>query len=409
MKLKKIYQFNISISIVNQLFTAVIPLILLPWLSLKLGSEQMGVYALVVSMVSFFSIFIDYGFNTYSVNFILKNILNINLIYSHFVSVLFVRFINLFIAFLIICVLSFFFEVISNHFLSFVFGFLYLLGNILGPIWLYQSFSKLGLYSISNILLRLLFLVPNYFFVNSSEDLNLSIILWSSPSLVFGLISLFYTKTFFFNNITLKKINFEIIENFQNPFLLFVSNLYVSAYTSATTLISGFLLSPTEVSNFFIAERVIRGSSLLLSPISQVVFVKSHELLQKGVSFYRRHVFNLFKYSLLVFLLSLLIFIFSNFAINLLFKNKYTHAIELIKIMSLIPFFVAISNILGTQILLVQSRFKEFSNKIGAISILNLFFFIFFTSTYKLHGAAFACLLGEFLIILNLIKSLKYL
>lgn len=378
MSLKKLIYFNISSSIVNQFFTAIIPLILLPWLSLKLGSEKMGVYALVVSMVSFFTIFIDYGFNTFSANFIIKNKLNIDLIYSHFISASLVRMINLFILFLTICILSFFFKIISNNFLSFAIGFLYLLGNILGPIWLYQSFSILGFYSIANILLRLIFLLPNFFFIHSQEDLNISIVLWSMPALIFGIISFFFAKRKFFKNVIFKNINIEIIKNFQQPFLLFISNLYISAYTSATTLISGFLLSPTEVSNFFIADRVIRGSSLLLTPISQVVYIKSHELLQKGTLFYRRHIYNLFKYSFLLLIISLLIFTCSKFAINLLFKNKYPKAIELVKIMSLIPFFVAISNILGTQILLVQSRYKEFSFKVGIISIVNLIVFIFF-------------------------------
>ena len=409
MLLKKLIYFNISSSIINQFFTAIIPLILLPWLSIKLGTEKMGVYALVVSMVSFFTIFIDYGFNIYSTNFIIRNKLNIDIVFSHFLSVTIVRLINLFILFLTICLLSLFYSIISNNFLSFSIGFLYLLGNILGPIWIYQSFSILGFYSIANISLRIVFLLPIFFFVQSSSDLNISIILWSIPSLIFGFLSLLFTIRKYFKHVNIKNINIEITKNYQQPFLLFISNLYISAYTSATTLISGFLLSPSEVSNFFIADRVIRGSSLLLAPISQIVYVKSHEMLQKGISFYRRHIFTLFRYSFLLLIMSFLIFVSSNFLINILFKNKYPEAIILIKIMSLIPFFVAISNILGTQILLVQSKFKEFSFKVGIISVFNLFIFILFTKTFGLHGAAYSCLLAEFSVILILRKSLKYL
>lgn len=409
MNLKNNQYFNISSSIIYQFFTAIIPLILLPWFALKLGTEKMGVYALVVSMVSLFTILIDYGFNIYSTNFIIKNKFNIDIIFSHFLSVSIVRLINLFCLFSTIFILSFFFKIIANNFLSFSIGFIYLLGNILGPIWLYQSFSKLGFYSVGNILLKIIFLIPIFFFIHSPDDLNISIFLWSMPSFIFGIFSLHFTIRNFFMNVNYSNIKIEIKNNYQEPFLLFISNLYISAYTSATTLISGFFLSPTEVSNFFIADRVIRGSSLLLTPISQIVYVKSHEMFLKSITFYRTYIFNLFKYSFLFLIMSFFIFISSDFVINFLFKNKYSQAIILIKIMSLIPFFVSLSNILGTQILLVQSRYKEFSFKVGIISIFNLFIFTLFTKIFGLHGAAFSCLIAEFSVIIILRKSFKYL
>lgn len=70
---------------------------------------------------------------------------------------------------------------------------------------------------------------------------------------------------------------------------------------------------------------------------------------------------NSFNYGSLMFVMSFLLFVFAGPIVNLLLGSQYEDSIIPLRLMAIIPFVVALSNIMGVQTMLNLDYGREYS------------------------------------------------
>ena len=102
-----------------------------------------------------------------------------------------------------------------------------------------------------------------------------------------------------------------------------------------------------------------------------------------------------------------ILFIFSDEIVSVLLGVQYEQSIILIKILSAIPFLVAISNVLGTHTLLTFGYNRIYSRILLVSALISIILIIPMSYFFSDKGAAFTMLLTEFCVTLMMYVSLR--
>lgn len=377
----------------------VIPLITLPYLVVTLGPESYGKLSFSLAFIQYFVLLVDYGFNLSATRQV-----SIDSECKHKISMIFwhVSICKIILFLVSVIVLIVFIKnnnYIAAHECILFSGLGLLLGNILFPVWLFQGLERMGLVSIINIMARLLS-VPLVFGVikTPADDWVVSLI-YSFVAIFAGAISLFLLirmKLIELVPISFKNIKFQ----FSNGWHLFISSASISLYTTSVTVILGFVAGSQAVGYFVSADKIRQALQGFIGPISQACFPRVNFVLsknkEKGIYLIR----NILKVqSIFTFAISILLLLFSEHIISLLYGNDYGQSALILKILSICPFLVGVSNVLGIQTMLSLGYNKEFSRILlfsGCFSLLIIYPLI---STMGDIGAAISVFITEFIVV----------
>lgn len=94
-------------------------------------------------------------------------------------------------------------------------------------------------------------------------------------------------------------------------------------------------------------------------------------------------------------LISLGILLFARPIVFIILGKQYNESIPVMRILAMLPFVVALSNILGIQVMLNYKMEKEFSKIIISASIINVILAIILSFLYKHIGVSFSVLITE--------------
>lgn len=290
-------------------------LAILPYLVRVLGVEKYGTIVFMQSIIQYFVIIIDYGFNIITPRriAITNDLLEQGEIFSSVIICKIILGTFLTLLFLIIYLFTF-----SLNFIDIkLFAALYLnvIGNIMFPIWFFQGIQKMEYITVINILSRSITVIAIFLFVCTPEDYIIAAACQSLTNVLSGIFALLFL---------IKKYNY---------LFLFPS-------------IFGFIM-------FFI------------------------------------------------------LFIFSDEIVSVLLGVQYEQSIILIKILSAIPFLVAISNVLGTHTLLTFGYNRIYSRILLVSALISIILIIPMSYFFSDKGAAFTMLLTEFCVTLMMYVSLR--
>ncbi|WP_333662063.1 oligosaccharide flippase family protein [Acinetobacter sp.] len=378
-----------------------IPILLMPYLMIKLGVKSYGLIGFSTAIIQFLILFVDFGFNMSATKRVAVHKDNKLVLSRIFYSTIFAKTILL-----IVSIFIFIFIINISKFDEYKIALLcslpMLLGNTYTFTWFYQGIGNIRFLSILSMFCRILILPTIFYFVQTSQDYVKAIFINSFVYMVIAFISIFWifkNKMIDKAKISLESIKFEIKESF--PF--FLSTASISIYTQLFVVILGLFATPAIVGIYTAADKIIRAISLLFyTPINQVYYPKianiSSQDQEKALSLLR----NVFKFSIaLMTFLSLIIFIFSSF-IEKKIGVEYEGLSNLLKILSPVPIAVAIGGIAGQLGLIAyidNSKTKQIFQNIyivaGIFSICLVSFLAYF---FQAQGTSIAVLLTESLV-----------
>ena len=279
-----------------------------------MGVETFGLIAFATAFITFFNILVDYGFNlsaTREVSIHRENKDKITEIYS---SVLSIKFVLIFVSFVILSFVVFTFEKFSSHALLYFITFISVIGQALFPIWYFQGMERMKYITIINIFSKVVFTIAIFVFVHEESDYLLVPLLNGLGILVGSLYALYIIKKDFHQKFVLQTTKTMMI-HFKDSSQFFLSRVSVSIYTSANAFVLGLFTDNTMVGYYSIAEKLYMAMQGLYHPIVNTIYPYLSK--SKNILFYN-------KLFIVIFILNLFgvifVYLFSEEIINILFN-----------------------------------------------------------------------------------------
>lgn len=391
---RRLFENFMSLSIL-QVANYILPLVTFPYLVRVLGPEKYGLIAFAQAFIGYFVILIDYGFNlsaTREVSIYRGDREKISEIFS---SVTIIKFALMILSFVIFIILVFSFDKFRNDWRLYFLTFGSILGNVLFPVWLFQGMERMKYITFLNLLSKIIFTGAIFIFIRKSSDY----LYVPGINLLGALISGILALWIIFKNFKIKFIlpSLEGIKHqLKEGWYIFISTVAISLYTVSNTFILGLFTNNTIVGYYSAGERIVKAVLGLLGPVSQTIYPYiskvANESREKGINFIR-YISKII--GSLGFIMSLFLFIFANFIVNLLLGNSYIESVKVLRILSLLPFIVGLSNVFGIQTMLTLNYKKAFSNILISAGILNTILVLLLCPSLKHIGSSLSFLITE--------------
>lgn len=386
-----------SLAIVQGL-NYILPLLTLPYLVRILGPEKYGLTAFSLAFIQFLVLITDYGFNlsaTKEISIHREDEARVSRIFSSVISIKMVLLVLSFLILaLVVSLVPKFREDSSIYYLTFTL----VVGNAIFPLWFFQGIEKMKFITILNIISKSLYALSVFLLIKQQSDYGLVNFLNGLCMMLIGIISLIilYVKFGVRYKIPSKE---ELTYQLKEGWHVFLSTMAISLYTISNTFFLGIFTNNTIVGYYSGAEKVINAFNGLINPLAQTVYPHINRLAQNSKSQAIQFISKIFKVvgagSLLC---SIFIFFAADWIIQFLLGNGYEQSVVILKILSLLPLFISISNILGIQTMLTFNHKKAFSTILITASVTNVVITIITVPFYQHIGTAFSVLFSEFLV-----------
>ena len=389
-----------------QIANYVLPLLTFPYLIRVIGLENFGLLAFAGATSMYFSLITSYGFDLSATRMISINRDNKNRVNEIFSSVLTIKFSLLVLTLALMVLLVFSFDRFSQDWEIYFLTFGIAVGQTLFPVWLFQGLEQMKYITYINISAKVFFTGCIFIFVNDRQDYWIVPTLNSLGFLIAGLCSLYIANKQFgvnFKRPTMTAIREQLFDGYH----VFVSTISISLYTVSTTFILGLFASNLIVGYYAAAEKIVQAVKGLYSPISQSIYPlisqKMHMDIDTGLVFVKKVIFIVWTTMLII---SMLLFFLSESIVHLLFGRNSQESILLLRIMAIVPFFVALSNILGIQIMLNLGLQRAFSQILFAAAVTGVCLNLVMVPTYEAVGSAVSIVVVEIFVTVSMLLFL---
>jgi len=404
---RKILLSNMFFLTLLQGVNFLLPIATFPYLVRVLGVENFGLLSFATAITMYFQIVVDYGFNLTATREISLNRHKLDKITEIFNSVLMIKFMLLCLSALVLIILIIGVPVLRAYWWIYVLSFGIVIGQALFPLWFFQGIEKMKYVSIFNIISKLVFTLAVFLFVKSTDDLFWVPIFNSFGFILSGASALLVIR--FKYQVKFKLQSSEnLIYYIKAGWYVFVSNLSVSLYTFSTTILLGFFTNNVIVGYYSIGDKLITAIKSINNPVAQAFFpfISKKSIESKEATLLLLNKIMLWSGGLMFFI-SLTVFLFSDFLIDVLFGLKSVESILVLRILAIVPFLATLDMVLGTLNMQVFQKNKEYSFVILSAGIINLILSVFLITYYQHIGAAVSVLTVELFITFSIVRYVK--
>lgn len=258
--------------------------------------------------------------------------------------------------------------------------FLMLPGHILFPEWFFQALERMKYITLLNILSRLIFTVSIFIFIQNSSQYWIQPLLTSLGYIFSGVIAAYYI--FFRWRYRLLKPDMRSIWiALKSSSDVFINEIFPNFYNSLSVIILGFFWGPSANG---ILDVGTKFSSLGIQ-LNRVVSRTFFPLLSREIHYhkYLRYI----QLSSAAFL-ALILTIFAPQIIDVFYTSNFADAAVAIRILGISIFFVALSNVYGTNYLIIQGCERQLRNATCLASIIGFVLAIPLVYKFSYIGAA---------------------
>lgn len=380
---------NFSALTLMQLLNYILPFITLPYLARVLTVEGYGVYIFSLSYIQYFMILVDFGFDLSGTREISINRNNSSKLSEVFSSILVIKFILFIISLIILVVFLILIPTLKEYWHIHLITFIMVFGNMLLSLFVYQGLEKMKYITILNASIKIFFTLAIFIFIREQNDLPLVVLLNSIAYLTVGIISIIIITRVIKIKFVLPSRS-TLVSQCKNSAQFFWSRIAVSLYTTSNTFIIGLFMGPVAAGIFGTADKLFRGVVSLYQPLNNVLY--PYIAHSKNIHLYKK----LFKFSTISNLVVVvLVFIFSDFIIKIIFGNGYEESAFLLKMFMIAAIYMMPSILLGYPLLGALGYTKEVNNSVILASILHILFLIALIPILTLKLVALLVLLTE--------------
>lgn len=390
-----------SLSIL-QISNYLFPLITFPYLVRVLGPDKFGLVNFAAAFVGYFGILTDYGFNLSANRKISIHRNDKRKVNEIFNSVLIIKIILFFISALIICIIIFVIPKFRNEYLTYLFSFGAILGNVLFPVWFFQGNENMKFITILNIIFKSITTLLIFLLVTKSNDYNILVLLNSLSFITIGIFSLIIIRIHFKIKFIIPSGN-EIIFHLKEGWYIFISTIGISLYTISNTFILGIFTNNIIVGYYSVAEKIINVLEGIMNPLSQTLYPHLSLLAANSPKEYKSKIPKLSAMlGTIGLIISGLTIIFAPEICKLLLGEQYNQSIIVLRILSPLPFLLSLSIVYANLGLLAFGLLKKWASVILFSSLISVIGAVLFVYVFHLQhiGTAINVTLTESLVLL---------
>lgn len=356
---------NLSYLSFIRFFNIGIKFFLVLYLVRILGEISYGILTWSDSIIQFFLLLINFGFNIYAAKYIVENRNNKEKINEITSSIFLIKIVLFIISFIILFFLSFLgtFEIYKNIlFLMLLMG----IGEIFFPIWYFQGIEKLKPATFIVVFSRTLLVIGTLIWVKSSQDLILHVLLIVLTNTLLGILG--YLTLIKYYNFVFKWVKMKVLIQFMKEAYMFFLGLFLSlTFNFATIFLIGIYFTMDYVTGFDISLKIVLVAIIPFDILQQAVFPTISRNKNKNI---------LKKLLILSFLsglfLMIILYFFSGQLLTLFGGDEMIKYQNVLKALALIVPFVAVTFILGTCTLVAFGYNREYNISLIISSVLYL-------------------------------------
>jgi PST family polysaccharide transporter len=349
------------------MLTLILPLVTYPYLIKVLGAKNYGLVMWAWSIINFFIIFINFGFDLYVTKYISiyrKDRTKLSKIVSTTLAAKVIFFI--FSCFIFLFLILFVPEINLNKKLFF-YTFLLTIGEVLMPIWYFQGIEQMKYTALITSFIKIFFTILVFLVIIKPSDYLKVPILYSIASILSALFA--YYIIFFKHHISLVKPQIKnIVFYITGSMPLFLSNSISTLKDSLIIIFIERYIGLSAVAYYDIIQKFI---NIIITPfhiIATVVYphiakTKNFVLLKKVIKYT----------TIIIIAIYIMIYLLDTDIVNFLFGRENKVVEYVLDIISLSIVFANIASLLGINGLVVMGKNKQ----LFLSSIYGFVFFIF--------------------------------
>lgn len=379
-----------------------LPLITVPYLVRILGPEKFGLIVFAQAFMQYFVIVTDYGFNLSATKQISINRDNQRRIGETFSAVMIIKLVLLLVSFFVMNLIILAIPRFSDDWNVYYIVFIAAIGSVLFPIWFFQGIQQMRYITMVNLATRIITTIAIFTFIRNQSDYIVFAIIQSLGGILAGIIALWIVISRYPYVLVVPSLS-RIVEEVKNGWYVFLSTAAISLYTASNVFILGLLTNNTIVGYYSAAEKIVRPLVGLIGPISQSVYPHISALVvnspTKALTFIRKCIFRLGTAS---FIISVLLLLGAEDIVDLILGEQYIQTVNIIRVMSFLPFIICLSNMFGIQTMLPFGFNKECSLLLISAGVINIILIIPLTITFSAIGTAISVVVTEIYVTLTM-------
>lgn len=338
-----------SLNVANML----LPLLTVPYVVRIIGPERLGLLNFSQAFVTYFTLLINFGFDTNAVRTIAAHRDDKALIERVFSEVMAGKALLWVLSTLIFAGISGFVPEFRQHWLLHVCTYFGCLGVVLFPVWLYQAMEDLGRVAVFNMAIKLVVTLSVFVFIRRADDylyqnLSLSLAQVAVGAVAFVVAVRRFGVTFAWPGMA------RLRARFRHDSTLFFTSVVASLYAGSNVFLLGLFSTAYSVGIFAAGTRIVGITQAFVAlalnqaffPIVASAFGRGREA---GLGMVRKVIFPVL---LLMVFAAVGLWVIAPYFIPLFYGEKFGEAVRVMRIVALLPITMAFNNLLGAHVLL---------------------------------------------------------
>ena len=343
--------------------------ILVGYLIRVFGENGYGTLTWVDSIVQYFIMVINFGFDLYAAKYIVENKSNPKKLNEVISSIYYIKSALFLLCLLFLIPLSFNYQI--NTYINIIFLMLLLgIGEVLLPIWFFQGIEKMKTVTFITFSTKSLLIGLTLFFIKNDNDIALYIAFLVMTNILCGVFGFFKMK----NEIQFKFIPISkptLVKYLKEGYLFFIGKVSTFMFNMGTLFIIGYFYSKGNVAGFDIAIKIVFVFIIPFEVLQQAIYPK----IVRGMN--KSNVKRILLYSFIISVTMAFFTYFFSEKIITIFGGvtmvKYNYILPIV--LPLIP-IVSLTIILGNCIMVANGYYKEYNRSLIATSLLFILFII---------------------------------
>ena len=386
-----------------QIVRKVLPLMIVPYLARVLGPAGWGVFAFTQALAEFVVVVIEFGFNLSATREIARNRQSKTACGEIMAGVLGAQMVLAVCGILGAFLVSRTIPVLHDNPKLLAAALFYAIAQGFIPLWFYQGLERMRLAATLEVSGRVVGLLSIFLLVRSSNDTWLALLIQGVAPAFSTVIGL----TMAYRHIPCRMPTRSLVQStLVRGWRMFVFRSGESLYVVGNAFILGLFVSPIQVGYFATAEKISRAIFGLLNPVREALYPRLSSIAHRSPI----EALRLARTGVAVMviggaLLSASLFLFSPLLIRLLMGQAFTPAVMVLRILSVLPLLLAVTQSAGMQWLLPLGRDMDVNRIILQAGALNVALAVVLAPRFAQTGMAWTVVCAETFVSLSMIRA----